>query len=76
VGPLVLLGEFDELWYQIDQYVGLAWAIQLIAPIKEQDPNNPGLKDEKLKEFRTKWLSMSPQQLDYEFETGFSTGFK
>lgn len=76
IQALLLLSEFDKLWYQIDQYVGLAWAIQLIAPIKEQDPNNPGLKDEKLAELRTRWLSMSSQQLDDEFETGFSTGFK
>jgi hypothetical protein len=72
---LVLFGEFDQLWPQIDQYVGLAWTIQSIAPIQEQDPNNRGLDDETLKKLRTKWLSMPSQQLDDEFENGFGAAF-
>jgi hypothetical protein len=70
-----LFPEYDQLWPQIDQYVGLAWAIQSIAPIQEQDPNNPGLDDLTLDQLRKKWLSMQPQDLDDQFENGFNALF-
>jgi hypothetical protein len=75
IQTVVLFDEFDQLWPQIDQYVGLAWAIQSIAPIQEQSPTNPGLDDINLSQLRTKWLSMQPQQLDDEFESSFGALF-
>jgi hypothetical protein len=71
----VLLGENFERWLQIDRYVGLAWAIQSIAPINEQDPKNQGLDPDTLNELREEWLSMQSQQLDDAFEEEFGELF-
>jgi hypothetical protein len=71
----ILLGENIQRWLQLDRYVGLAWAIQSITPIQEQDPNNPGLDPNTLNQLREKWLSLPSEQMDNKFEEGFGARF-
>lgn len=64
-----LLGSGPQRWLDLQRALGLAWAIQTEADPAVDNPNNPGLPAERLALLRTRWTSLSAEQLDWAFAT-------
>ena len=62
----MFLGIDVQKWCQIDQMVGLGWALQSIAKPSQTDPNPP-LPREVVRRQSRKWLSLSSAELDRAF---------
>jgi len=63
-----LLGLVSDQKMQLDQLIGLAWAIQSYLRPKQDTHDNPILDYDKLSRLRDKWLAFSSEELDREFE--------
>ncbi len=57
-----------ERWTHLDRAMTLAWKIQHEAKPEADNPNNPGLDEERLVELRTLYMGMDPEQLDDVWE--------
>lgn len=64
-----LLGADANRWLHLNRALGLAWAIQTEADPEIDNPDNPGLPDERLDLLRTAWMSLTIEQLDWAFAT-------
>ena len=64
-----LLGLQEDRWKKIDQFVGLAWAIQsVLKPIQDRQ-NNPELTSARLSALRADWLAKTVDQIDAAFDS-------
>ncbi|WP_435019120.1 hypothetical protein TA3x_001119 [Tundrisphaera sp. TA3] len=68
VRAISLVADNPDRWLQVARNIGLAWAIQSEARPEEDNPNNPGLPQERLSELRTEWQARSFDDLDAAFE--------
>jgi hypothetical protein len=58
----------QDRWLHINRCVGLAWQIQALAKPQADDPANPGLPAAQCVGLRARWMAMSADQLDTEFD--------
>lgn len=69
IRAIVAVGGDADRWLFVDRNVGLAWAIQSLLKPVQDTRDNPPLASDQLKEFREKWLALSVDQLDDEFDS-------
>lgn len=65
----VLFGSPEEQWLHIARCMALAWAIQTEADPEIDNPDNPGLPEERLEKLRHAWMALPWEQLDWAFVT-------
>jgi len=71
---LLKIGD-SSWWEQLDQFLGLAWAIQSFARPKQQSTVNPPISDTNLKALRDSWLSLSPERRDRQYDLTGDVGY-
>ena len=68
---LQLVGIGDAAyWERLDEYLGLAWALQSHAFPKQQTTPNPAVPDADLVKLRSVWLGMPAYRRDRQYDLG------